>query len=204
MLHRTCTKCGIVKPETLEFFKANKECRAGLNTQCRSCANAYNRAYKRTHSDEFSLRRRQQYAAENGARHKAREWARAKRLPFKYSARNLMNGIWDRSRTYGYEVSPELRTSQFIEEWLRRQPNCECCNTKLDIGRKGVGCKNDASPSFDRFDLAKGYTLENTALVCWRCNNIKRNYSASDLRRVAAWIERRTHNQTDKFAEVVA
>jgi hypothetical protein len=112
-----------------------------------------------------------------------------------------MSGIWDRARKCNHEVAPQLRNRKFIEDWLRRQPNCECCNIQLDIGRKGVGCKNDASPSFDRFDLAKGYTLENTALVCWRCNNIKRNYAPSDLRMVANWIERRFGNQTDKFKE---
>lgn len=58
-----------------------------------------------------------------------------------------------------------------------------------------------ASPSIDKFDPSKGYTLDNVALICWRCNNIKRNYKADDLRRVANWMDC-WGNQTDKFPEV--
>lgn len=205
MPHRACTKCGSVKPETLEFFKAHKDCRAGLDTTCRECANAYSRSYKAARRDDLSARRRAQYAQDNGEKNKAREWARAAREPLQYSARNLMSGVRGRAREAGYEVAAELRDGAFIERWLQRQPNCESCNSRMEIGRKAAGMKTDLSPSFDRFDLSEGYTLANTALVCWRCNNIKRNYTASDLRMVAEWIDRRVWgNQTDKFKEDAA
>jgi len=64
---------------------------------------------------------------------------------------------------------------------------------QIDLGPKN-GKPNDASPSVDRFDPSVGYTIANTSLICWRCNNIKRNYRAEDLPRVAAWMPRRAIN----------
>lgn len=37
---KRCTKCGIEKPVTLEFFSAHKHGRYGLQARCRECCNA--------------------------------------------------------------------------------------------------------------------------------------------------------------------
>ena len=43
---KTCTKCGIPKPATLEFFYACKAVRSGLKARCRLCDNAMSRAWR--------------------------------------------------------------------------------------------------------------------------------------------------------------
>lgn len=190
MLLKTCTACGEAKPEDRDHFHPHKECRGGLDTACRLCRNAERNAWRRRNAERLAARRREAYAAQNGERHKALEAARRERHPFKVTAENLISGLRDRANAHGHEVAPELRTKAFVEAWLRRRRHCECCKVEMLYGPKN-GQKHDASPSFDRFDLEEGYTLLNTALICWRCNNIKRNYRERDLRQVADWMERR-------------
>lgn len=84
---------------------------------------------------------------------------------------------------------PEWVSQGAILEWFNRQPACACCRVPFYFSVRGDGWRDD-SPSFDRFDPTGDYSLSNVRLICWRCNNIKRNYGADDLMRVARWILR--------------
>ncbi len=189
-----------MKPASLAGFYRVKQCLGGIDTVCRTCRNAQRKAWKHKNAERVRAQRRELYLIRNGPRLRAKALARHERFPFQFTAEILTKGIYERARDRGFEVSPELRTKAFVEAWLRRQPACECCGVTFHIGPKN-GQKTDASPSFDRFNSAGGYTLGNTALICWRCNNIKRNYEAEDLERVAGWIKRRSAwgNETGKF-----
>lgn len=202
---KACNRCGEVKPFDLENFPPAHQVKSGLAGHCRPCQRAISRASKAKHRDVYLSRRREQYARDNGERHRETEQARFERAPYRVSAQNLRNGIWERSKDRHLAVDAELRTTAFIEVWLRRQPDCPCCGVAFRLGRKGTGHFNDCSPSFDRFDPADGYTLKNTVLICWRCNNIKRNYSEQDLLTVAAWMTRHRsslRHEATKFDEV--
>lgn len=41
MTARRCTKCGVEKPATLEYFRKHTSCSLGLNTQCKTCCSDY-------------------------------------------------------------------------------------------------------------------------------------------------------------------
>lgn len=112
-----------------------------------------------------------------------------------------MSGVRERSKRLGFPVPPELRHRHYFEEWLQRQPACCCCGIRFSVERRNGEWREDA-PSIDRFDVTRGYDLANIALLCWRCNNIKRNYKSGDLRRVAEWMDA-WGNQTDKFKAVI-
>lgn len=156
-----------------------------------------NRDWKRRNRDRLNKQRRDAYAADPEP-HLQRERARREAFPVRCQAQRLRNSVGDRCRALGLE-RPAWVTSQYIEAWLTRQPSCACCSVIFHCGEKQGKWRED-SPSIDRFDPACGYELSNVSLICWRCNNIKRNYTAADLRRVAAWIDARG-NQTDKFEE---
>lgn len=122
--------------------------------------------------------------------------------PLQVSAENLISGIRDRAAKLKLPVSPNLRRKSFVIAWLERQPFCDCCGVPFHFGPKD-GRARDASPSFDRFDSSKGYIEGNVFLLCWRCNNIKRNYTSQDLRIVASWIESKVaRNEVGKFGGV--
>jgi 5-methylcytosine-specific restriction endonuclease McrA len=194
-LLKTCRTCREDKPNTLEFFRAHKSCRDGIDTQCRSCATSYQQSWRTENRTRHLANRRALYAKGGRMKEVVRQAVRDAADPVWQAALRLADGVRNRSKKRGEQVDPPL-DSCFFEQWLLSQPHCECCDISFDLGPKN-GKFNDASPSVDRFDSSLGYSVENTALICWRCNNIKRNYDARDLRLVASWIERR--NETSRF-----
>lgn len=44
-MHKTCTKCGVEKPATAEYFPRTKAVKSGLCSRCKVCANEYNKQY---------------------------------------------------------------------------------------------------------------------------------------------------------------
>lgn len=66
--------------------------------------------------------------------------------------------------------------------------HCVCCGCTLDYS-SGKGVNNrGASPSFDRIDNEKGYTVENTRVLCFRCNYLKNDVRMSELGRLESII----------------
>lgn len=197
---KTCRACKQDKPNTLEFFSAHKQCRDGIDTRCRECDRQYRADWRAANRNTRLIKRRAQYVENNGRQREAELIkARIARDPVRQAAMNLAGGVRDRVKKLGLPSSSTLMSTEYFEEWVSRQPNCACCSTPFDLGPKN-GKANDASPSVDRFDPSVGYTIANTSLICWRCNNIKRNYRAEDLRLIAAWMDRR-RNQFASVAE---
>lgn len=64
---------------------------------------------------------------------------------------------------------------------------CACCNKKLDYST-GRGTDRWDSPSLDRFDNNGGYTVNNTFVLCWKCNHVKSDSTAEELETVAAYV----------------
>jgi hypothetical protein len=63
---------------------------------------------------------------------------------------------------------------------------CCCCGKQFDMTAKD---RRD-SPSLDRWDPAKGYTCENVRVICFRCNVLKNDATADEIRKVLAYMER--------------
>jgi hypothetical protein len=175
-------------PATLEYFPPHKECKFGLNSECRSCHCKRIREWKRINRDRLSARRRELYLVRYGARQRELERIRWETYPIRCQAANLMSGIRERSKKLGFSRPLILCKKEFFMKWLIEQPQCECCGIRFSVLRNPK-VKRDDAPSIDRFDTTRGYDLDNIALVCWRCNNIKRNYRAPDLKRVVDWME---------------
>jgi hypothetical protein len=106
----------------------------------------------------------------------------------------------DRSSASRLPFDAAVFTSGFISDWLLRSPNCECCGRKLDIGFKTDGKGHDDSPSIDRIIGSLGYVVGNVALLCWRCNCIKRDATWKELSTVANWLKRKIKGHGDESA----
>lgn len=59
MTTKTCTKCGETK--TVEQFHRNRSKRNGLESSCKTCTAARNRAYNEANRDKISARDRARY-----------------------------------------------------------------------------------------------------------------------------------------------
>ncbi len=103
-----------------------------------------------------------------------------------------MSSARERVRELGIPHDPQILRVAYMYDWLRSQPACVCCGVVFATGPKFDGQKQDASPSLDRIIPAGGYTQGNVALICWRCNNLKRDATGFELLRVAIWTLRVT------------
>ena len=186
---KTCIRCGVEKPATTEFFPRHKKMKSGLTGHCRRCHRIGANKSKQAHRARLTEARRAAYAADGGMRHRSLEGRRRERDPIAARASILRNGVRVRSSERQLVVDAECLTA---DHWYRRlsaSPNCPCCGIEFALSFEGRKRYRDNSPTVDRIDNSKGYTVLNTAVICWRCNNIKRNYSSRDLRIVADWID---------------
>jgi hypothetical protein len=64
--------------------------------------------------------------------------------------------------------------------------DCPCCQATLDYTKTVF----NLSPSLDRRDNSRGYTLDNVRVICRRCNSLKRDASIQDLENILAYMRR--------------
>lgn len=74
---------------------------------------------------------------------------------------------------------------------LAMPEKCPCCDGLIAM-RSGPSKPGPTpqSPSIDRMDSNFGYVPGNVAIICWRCNELKRNASLDELKKIVAWIEK--------------
>lgn len=95
-------------------------------------------------------------------------------------AAHLINAARKRSRVSGIEVS---LPAAYVE-WALIVGVCMRTGVKFDFGT--YGNRAAFAPSLDRKDPSKGYTLENTEVVCNAFNMAKNEWDYSTL---ATWVE---------------
>jgi len=69
---------------------------------------------------------------------------------------------------------------------------CPCLDIKLNYdgtGREGYS-RNEDSPSLDRIDSSKGYSMANIQIISWRANRIKNDSTPEELLKIATYMKR--------------
>lgn len=120
---------------------------------------------------------------------KKREEARKLLYPLRVRCQLLRSGMKERAIKKNREFDSDFFTVNYLMQRLSDNPFCECCEKELDINFKQNNKFNDSSPSMDRVNPLKGYTEENVAILCWRCNKHKQDSTAEELRRLANFID---------------
>lgn len=64
--------------------------------------------------------------------------------------------------------------------------HCPITGVKIQAQK---GKRTDASPSFDRIDLSKGYVKGNVAVISWRANRLKNNGTLAEFKGIVAYME---------------
>ena len=176
---RKCKTCGESKPETGRFFPAYRY-RLGFEPVCIICRRANTAAWKVKNKETMLSKQRTRYLTTVRARLQQREDEERLAAPHLFVAKTLCHGMRQRIRTVGYAASPQI-TPAFIAAWLEESPNCPCCGVEFEIRKRRQGIALKSSPSLDRFDPAKGYTLDNIEIICFRCNHLKRQRNGRGL-----------------------
>ena len=122
-----------------------------------------------------------EYYANNAEKFKEYNTNRKYESPASY-IRDLQVYAKRRCKKTGREFDPNS-----IKELLENPPtHCPYCLDEIDYTRSE---SRNKSPSLDRMDNTKGYTEDNVEVVCHRCNTIKGDGTALELRRIAERME---------------
>jgi len=186
-MYKICKWCKKEFPENIKFFKPNKNLKNGFSNVCRKCYNKYS-ADRRRGNQEYLKKRREDYQKRYGVINREKEKQRKLKYPIRCRAQLLRKGMTARSQKLNIPFDKDFFTVEYLMGLIEDKPFCECCGKKLDIGFKLNKQKNDNSPSMDRKIPIKGYTKENTALLCWRCNCLKRDATVEELDRIVKWM----------------
>lgn len=104
-------------------------------------------------------------------------------------AKNLRFGISSRIKKNNILYDDYFLDSYNIYNLLLKNKNCECCQIQLNFGKNKVNTSCPKSPSIDRIIPNKGYIHGNVAVLCHRCNRLKRGGSILDFENILNWIK---------------
>lgn len=79
-----------------------------------------------------------------------------------------------------------------IELSAQRPLQCPCCSVTLSyaVTHSTKSPKFDG-PSLDRIDTTMGYLRGNVAIICWRCNALKRDGVLREFEAIVAYMRAR-------------
>ena len=121
-----------------------------------------------------------------------------KENPYQIQSTSLSDSARKRAKKNNIPIDLDFISQPNLLDWLKRQPNCVCCNRVFRIGVKGKpGFQND-SPSLDRFNPNLGYVPGNVSLICWRCNHLKNDGTVKELKIIVAWMENKENQMVCK------
>lgn len=150
------------------------------------------KAWKKANPDKYKAQKKKQWWTRERP-----DYLKSKENRTGHFSEKPVDRIWQlikyakgRAKKNGWEFDAEgLRAS------LVPPVTCPCCGLPINYAK----CKQNLflekwqSPSLDRFDSMKPYTVENTVVICVRCNVVKGDATADEVEAVAAFM--RAHSQ---------
>lgn len=172
----------------------------GKDKLCKLCSNEYVRNWKKLHKNRIQNQQKEMYQNNKG-------WYTKNR----FRERTIELALKDRFRMRAYIVLSRIRGNfkkksipydktinvAYLINLFESNLFCNCCGVELGYYRKFDRKPYNNSPSINRFIPQKGYVKDNIHVLCWKCNNIKRNYTSDDLIIVAKWIKEISGNNLE-------
>ena len=156
---KECNRCKKLLP--ILSFSINKSANVGLQSKCRDCDKQY-QTKRRLENKDSLLEYGRKYTAN-------------KRKDFNYRLQMLLNASKQRASKYNREHTITL------DDIKNKYPiDGKCPVFGIDLQFNSTGFR-DTSPSIDRIDSLKGYTVDNIQIISWKANSIKRNASLEEL-----------------------
>jgi hypothetical protein len=153
----------------VELFAINRANKDGLQAACKSCDNKRQkkrRIEKKKEMKEYS-----------------KEYRKRNKDNLDYRLQGLLNASRSRAKEKGREHTLTL------QDLKRLFPIDRCCPVfgfKLEWNQAGF---RKTSPSLDRIDSTKGYTLDNVQIISWKANRIKSYATVEELEIVIAFMK---------------
>jgi hypothetical protein len=164
MSTKVCSKC---KEElALSCFSTNRANKKdGLQNQCKSCDNAYQRSRKDIKADW------------------SREYAKKRRQNPSYRISMLLNASKQRAEAKGREHT--ITKEDILNKWPLHN-KCPVFGFELEWNSAGF---RETSPSIDRIDSSKGYTVDNIQIISWKANRLKSFATVKELEAVLSFMK---------------
>lgn len=150
-------------------FSKNVSAKDGLQYRCRSCDQAY-QAKRRTENYDASLDYGRKYQAK-------------RRKDFEYRLKMLLNASKQRAKIKNrvHDI-----TVDDIKSIYPIDGKCPVFGFDLMFNDSGF---RENSPSIDRIDSEKGYTVDNIQIISWKANRIKAYATVEELEIVIAFMK---------------
>lgn len=164
---KECRTCKSLLP--VELFAINRANKDGLQVACKSCDNIRQKQRRITKKKEM-----QEYSKEYRKRNKDN-------LDFR------LQGLLNASRARAKEKDREHTLT--LNDLKKLFPIDGCCPVfgfKLEWNQAGF---RETSPSLDRIDSTRGYTLDNVQIISWKANRIKSYATVEELEAVIAFMK---------------
>lgn len=164
---KRCCACHVDKP--ISDFSLNNSAKDKLQYRCRTCDVEYQAKRRNKNKEKFA-----EYS---------RQYQKARRQNFGYRLQMLLNASKQRAKEKGREHSISVAD---VEDIYPADGLCPIFGLKLEFNEAGF---RDSSPSIDRIDSTKGYTVDNIQVISWKANRIKGAATLQELEMLVAYLK---------------
>ena len=188
-----CSTCKTELPATPEHFELNKACVGGLSSRCKPCSNARARKWRKDNRLLLARRWTEKYARGHKAAASKLDRYYRENQPQRSRATAMRNSIRARCDARGIPFDRNWLTTRKIFELLLATERCPVCDSEFVYPSPyGALGPSDRSVSLDRIIPSAGYVEGNVAIICWRCNALKRDALLPELEAITAWLRKVT------------
>lgn len=168
-LEKQCCRCRELKQ--VSSFTVNNAYKSKIAAHCKKCDAFANKIHK-VKNRVAVLERGRKYAAQRS-------------LLFTVRVRALINSSRRRAKLSNREhtITLENVLSLWPVDGL-----CPVFGFKLEFNNKGF---RETSPSIDRINSSKGYTLDNIQVISWKANRLKAYATVEELEAVVLFMRKR-------------
>lgn len=172
---KNCSKCGTEYPATNECFRTSSSCKDGISNVCKKCVAIAKKEWRQD-TGRYKKGPHQLISFEE----------RCATDSILRRAMILRQGILKRSKEKNLPCDLEILTVSYFNQILRSNSFCKCCGIELDCSFKDQ--VNDRSPTVDKIVPTLGYVISNIAIICWKCNVIKKDATLLELKSLLTWM----------------
>lgn len=104
-------------------------------------------------------------------------------------AKNIRSSMISHANKRNVYFDSEYFTIDRIYVIIKNKTFCACCGKKMMNTVSDTGRADPSTVTFDRFDSDKGYTKDNTHVICWRCNSLKSDATCEEIDTISKWMK---------------
>ena len=179
---KQCSKCS--KHKAMSHFSKSVRGLDGLASICKPCHSKKQKMWRIANPDKvlaYQKKNREKLRASSRA-YQRNNRARVSEYNATYNKKNWQKKLVATARCRARRNGLEFNLTLGGLDWPDKCPVLG----HVFVPAQGKCMPN--TPTLDRIDNTKGYTLENTRVISWRANLLKRDATLDELQKITAWV----------------